>query len=82
MENMLARLMIVKHVKGKTLLPSEKEPVHAISSSAKKARLVKTANAILFQGTVMQALLALKDSSAQKTHVSDHFNKLINVMKT
>jgi hypothetical protein len=65
-----------------TLLLSEKEPVHAISSGAKKARLAKTPNVILFQGIVMKALLALKDSFAQKTHVSGHINKLTNVMTT
>jgi hypothetical protein len=52
-------------------LLSEKELAHAILSSAKKARLAKTANAVLFQGIVMKALLVLKDSFAQKTDASD-----------
>ena len=82
MENMLTRLLSARHAKGKTLLLSEKELAHAILSSAKKARLAKTANAFLFQGIVIQAFLVLKDSSAQEVHASDHINKLTNVMTT
>ena len=44
MENMLARLLSVKPAKDKTLLLSEMEPAHVISSSVDQVRFVKMAN--------------------------------------
>ncbi len=43
-ENMLARLMSARLAREKKLLPSEKEPAHANSSSADWVRFVETAN--------------------------------------
>jgi hypothetical protein len=60
-EIILTRLMSARHVKDKMFWPSQKEPVHAMLSSVKKARVVQRANVVLLKDIAMKMPFAKKD---------------------